>query len=691
MGSHPTSTTRTFICKYLSVTLTALSIAAICLWLLPCRANASDEWWTPFVSWVPVTDADWNPDLSWLKTRPDAVMIFEKVFDDERNLYYQEMGKQIYTRTRIYTERGKRNAFVTFVYSPKVDKITDIRARTVFPDGRTYSLTKNEILGSALRTGGKDGADSVYFTFPGVDTNCIVEYFISIYQVKIGNRIFTYRDVQVQKEVPLLSGEYIWFPAWPEGPDESYAKLGDAFWCWAGAPKEVVSSTMAERVGGRIRVFAQHVPAWTREPFTLPDTSTLAEIWRYYSRKDYPTDARDEIAVEYAKGGEFQLMEKEQLKLHAFADRFRSLPSQAEKIKAVYTWLQDSIINVNYYGTPPHDFLYASGNGTITFADYKWVTDALDYRYGTWRTIDALFCDILKDLGIAAYPMLMSGRHERVFVPQAGFFQYTKFIVAVKDSTGGYQFYTPGEWGCPEGMMHWAYEAADGIICSDPPVIARTTASPPNRNASVRNWSLRVRSEYPVDGTLSEYDTNHKGRLYKVALVRGTPDRAKQDFTDSLAHLLPGAKITLESVKADSAVGTPVISQATITYPGAVTAEAGVISLRPFEYTGDYGNPFVAQERTAEIVFTYAWNQIDTVRLNCGLAKSSAEIPADSTVVTLAGRCSVKYIADSGGVTAIREFTVNKPRFAVEEYPEVRNLFRARAKLSSQAIQVSVK
>ncbi|MFZ1685022.1 MAG: hypothetical protein WAU88_12965, partial [Candidatus Zixiibacteriota bacterium] len=534
------------------------------------------------------------------------------------------------------------------------------------------------------------GTDSIYFTFPEVDTNCIVEYYLSMYQVKLENVVWTYRDIQVQKEVPLLTGEYIWFPAGPVGPDESYTNLGNHFWCWAGASKEVVNSSMTEQVGGMIRVFAKHVPAWTREPYTLPDTSTLAEFWRYYSRNDYPTDARDEIAVDYAKGGEFQLMEREQQTLHTFADRFRSLPSQAEKVNAVYTWLQDSIINTDYYDRPPYQFFSTVGNGVSKFADYKRVTEPLNLRYGSWRSIDALFCDILNDLGIEAYPMLMSGRNERTFQSQAGFFQYTRFIIAVKDSAGSYQFYTPGEWGLPAGMMHWALEAADGIICSDPPVIRRTTASAPARNESFRTWSLKVSNDHPVEGKLVEYDLNHKGRLYKVDLVHSAPDIGKQRFSDSLSRLVPGATVTLDYIRADSALGTPVISQATISFPGAVSAEAGTISIKPLTYAGDYENPFSSPARVNEIVFTYAWNQVDTVRIFCDEAKALAEIPADSSVVTQAGRCSVKYMADSSGVTAIREFTVNKPRFAVEEYPEVRNLFKARASLSSQFVRFKI-
>lgn len=175
--------------------------------------------------WEPVTENDWNPDLDWCDDCKDAVMLFEKVIDDEKSLYFQVMNQRVYTRTRILSEKGLKESDVEFTYNPNWDRIIELQARTVLPDGSVFELSKEQILANETDIDDEGDGKKVSFSFPGADTNCIIEYCIGISQ-KIENKVYTYRDRPVQKDMPLLYGEYKWFFANERGPAENYVDFG---------------------------------------------------------------------------------------------------------------------------------------------------------------------------------------------------------------------------------------------------------------------------------------------------------------------------------------------------------------------------------------------------------------------------------------------------------------------------------
>lgn len=646
------------------------------------RQNGAD------FAWDAVTDSDWNVDLGWMDERPGAVMIFERFHDDERGLYDQIIIQQSYTRTRILSEKGKAASMIEFQYAPSVDKIIDIRARTVLPNGRVFELTKDSILSKGEKIPKSGGSRRVSIPYPGMDTNCIVELFSLVKQVKIGSRPYTYRDRAVQKKVPLVSGDYVWYPATYSGPDASYTTLGYAKWCWSGATEDIKKSPGETRDDGSVRVRVTHVQGWYEEPMSLPDTATQAAIWRYYSEDLGSEGAWRRIAAEELASDLFRVSGEDKAVIHKYAERFRSHVGQIDIARAVYTWLQDSIINSSYYATPPAAFFKSLGMNVTKFKDSRRVVDGLTRRYASWMVLNALYYHLLKDLGVDVSPVYLPTRDARVLVPEAGFWQFSTFVMAVRDTAGGYIFCKPGDFGLPFGKLHWASEATDGLICSQRPIVARTSSSPPDMNAVVRTWRLSMRSDSLTDGVLSELHFGHKGRLFKVNLLLGLEDKAYAAVTDSVRQLLPGVQCRLIEAVADSANLSPVSFSYALTYRNDTHDSGGVRTVCPLSFAADTLNWFTAQKRRGEIVFQYAFHAVDTVSLELREPDVTMTVPRDSIVTTDAGWCSVAFRADSGRVTAVRDFVLSRPRYAAAEYLEVKRLFEARAALSRLAVSI---
>lgn len=631
--------------------------------------------------WEPVSESDWSVNGGWCDRPCDAVMIFEKVLDDDRVMYHQWQAARVYTRTRILSERGRDNAVIEFAYVPRTESILDVRARTILRDGRIIELSMKDIMNSERKDPQDEQAMIVSLPYPSADADCIIEYFMCT-KTKLPNTPPQFVQRAVQKDIPLELGEYTWYHADPEGPEDNYTDLGLAHYAWSGASAEILNTVTENRIPGSIALIVRNVPAWLDEPKSLPESATRARIRRYYSPHQEPANAFRMIAEEFRNSRRFELSDKDRKKIHEAADRFRRTGDPDETARTVYAWLQDSIINTSYYSEPPAAFFAAIAKRVSKFKDNKKAVDALNKRYGNWDDIEVLFIHLLNDLGIEAWPVLVVQRDENIFVPDAGFWQFSRYISAVRNPAGGFVFCTPGDWGLPYGHVHWSMQTTAGLLCSPQPEIIRTNSSAPETNQVVRTFALAMHDDTSVAGKLFERHHGHKARLCDVWMVGGTPEKVPQALSDSLEHLLPSVSYTLDDFRVDSSTATPLEATYSLAYDLHPNLHSDTLSIAPLLYAPDSGNWFTQANRHGEVMFRYACHVTDTVFLALDSNYRPLDEGFDTVFVNEAGSCTVSFVANNSGLTATRQFIVNKPRFSVSEYPAVRELFAWRATLS---------
>ena len=645
------------------------------------RAQADSGAAFPEFQWEPIGKADWNPDLSWVDGPPDAVMLFEKAIDDDRLLYWRTLQKREYGRTRILSNEGRRQAAIEFKYFPDFDNLIELKTRTTLRDGRVFERERDDILrtsSEAINEGDNVGS-LIRLTFPHADSNCIVEYCLGISQ-KFGNRVPTYIDRPVQKDIPLLLGEYTWYQADSKGPEDNYVDLGAAYNLWSGANKEVIASAYAVPIERGMEDVVSKVPAWRSEPMSLPEDATRLQIWRYYS-KETPRSVIRRIAESYREPepDRYKFGKKDRKEIAAAADRFRPLGVGVEAVRAVYEWLQDSIANTNYLTSPPDWLTDSKGRKTKKFEDNGHLRDALKHRSGSWQDIDCLFYRILQELGAKALPVLVAGRDERLFNERAGFFQFTRFIAGVRYADGTTGFYAPGEYLLPFGELHWSVEDTDALMADGNPVHVWYT--PPEGNVVARTLALDMTRQVPA-GTLVERHGGHKGRMCYVLAARGGFDHLNEYLLDSLSLILPGVVGTVDTVVMDQPRSATTVTRFSLEFPSARSGLTDEFAIAPLLFAPDTGNVFTSPARQGEVAFRYAFRAVDTVQVSLARDKRVVTLPADTSVSTEAGQLNLSFAVTDGGLQVVREFVVNRPRIAVEEYDAVRTLFTARRELA---------
>ena len=139
--------------------------------LVPCAfaraAQTGSEGWPPL-----------NPAELALKDNPSspgsaAMILYRDVHTDDVARQESE-----YCRIKILTEEGKKYADVEIPWFPKTD-ITDIRARTVSPNGTTVEFN-GEVFEKTVVKAKKFKVQVKAFTLPGVQTGSVIEYSYTI-------------------------------------------------------------------------------------------------------------------------------------------------------------------------------------------------------------------------------------------------------------------------------------------------------------------------------------------------------------------------------------------------------------------------------------------------------------------------------------------------------------------------------
>lgn len=649
--------------------------------------RASDETLAAPILWETVTDQDWQIDSTWLEEPAAAVMLFERVTDDDRLLYDEWKVMHEYTRTRILSPAGLAKCTKSFDYTPRLDLILNIGTRTIMPDGRIFEQTKQKILASAKPIPGASQSRTIDVTFPHADSNCIVEYCVVV-KIRVADIGFTYADRTIQKDIPLLTGEYTWYPANPVQSNAPYNALGKAHFAWCGA-SESFRKTAVEQVSREaVKVTVHNVPAWAKEPLALPDSTSRTQLWRYYSNNESNQDAWRAISDDYLSSPRLAASDKDLARIDKEAERFRSITGRDETIKAVYTWLQDSLLNTSYYPKPPANFLKAIGRSFSSFQAQRDLSSVLKNHYGNWQQIEAIFYHLLRALDIDAYPVLVTGRQERVFVTEAGIWQFNRSIIAIKEGQGQIRYFAPGEVAMPCGKLHWSLEQVPGLLCERMPSIVTIPFSSPDENKVVRVFNLNVLSDLTVSGEMVEQHNGHKGRLCKTTSIIDGATQVTKLLTDSLKQLIPGVKGYLLRATYDSSSTTPVIARYKVRYDSISSTSSGDLILAPFLYAPDSDTLFRSTHRAGDLSFAYAYSTIDSVKLDLARDLNGLALPLSTLFENGAGRCEVNYAIQGNQLVATRIFILNKPLFPVEEYASVRELFAVRATTARQLIQL---
>jgi hypothetical protein len=209
--------------------------------------------------WKPISPAHLALKAPMVEKDADAEAIFWEVWvEDEVDTGTVRTVLRHYLRIKVFTERGRElQSSIDLKYRGN-NKIDDIAARTIKPDGSIVELKKDAIFERTVVKSDDLKIKAKSFALPGVEPGCIIEYR---WKEVRRDQLAQYARLHFQRDIPVQLVTYFVKPLSLPGFD--YKMHYKSFYS--------ASTPFAPEKDGYFSTKMTNVPAFREEPDMPPE------------------------------------------------------------------------------------------------------------------------------------------------------------------------------------------------------------------------------------------------------------------------------------------------------------------------------------------------------------------------------------------------------------------------------------
>ncbi|MFZ1947690.1 MAG: transglutaminase domain-containing protein [bacterium] len=648
-------------------------IAMMCIWVLPTAPRAGSDF-----SWLPVTEADWAVSADLEHGIKDAVVVFEKIVDDEEDMVQGKCYRTVYRRIRVLSSEGRSCGDVLTEPLSRGTQAEEIRGRTCLRDGRVFELDKKQVLEKDVWVSEGAKFRQKSFTLPQVAADCIVEYFIKYRSDTPFYRWF------MQSDLHLLAGECRWVFCRGKGlAGQEYRSFGDSvaqdYFVVGADVKLDVRREPTEKAPTALVFTVSGVPAFESEPHCPSARALKRQLVHYYEKPE----SLATFWIQQTREMDDRIKAFMYYDFDVRAALARDLPfvSQSEQgARTICAWINKHIQNVDLDDLDPKE----KPNGCVSHV----------VKNGRGRPLEiaATFCQMLQKIGVEAKMAFGLNSDMGVFLPEARFWQFDQVLVAVPLSRGGYTFYQPGYDYLVPGQVGQNYEGTQALVVGDSTgQFFDVPRSDAGVNRAARAVAIRFDQDLQVSGTVTEtckgrWAARHRASLHKAEA--GDRDRYLKEHMSEAFPLFSVDSLSITGLDDPwslVAIGCRVEAD----LAGRRTGDRLVLSL--FDFIDREDNPFIASERRFDIAFPFASEVSETLKVELPHGWTVGALPGDTTFTNQVGECRVFFRASGDLLTIGRVFSITKAVWPVSAYADVRSLFQTRQTSGDAAVVVQIK
>ena len=616
----------------------------------------------------------------------DAVYLnIEEIANDP--IHYQSY----YARIKVLTEKGKELATVEVPYLRGNFKITDIKARTIHPDGTVVPLQgKPEDLLVSKNKGVEIGRK--VFTLPSVEVGSILEYK---YELHYDDNHFSSPFWEIQRRYFVHKAHYAFTPFkafMPTGTpntstsmyltDERGRTVNSMIW-WTHLPPGVKVQTS---LNGSYSVDVEDVPPIPDEEWMPPIDSLLYKVFFYYKYSSTAQEFWADEAKEWSKNVDKFAGQSAGIR-EAVAGIVAPTDTQEIKAKKLYIAVQ-ALDNTDYSRKKGESELKQ-----LKLKEAKNAEDTWKQKTGDSEDIAMLYLAMARAAGLQAYALKIVPRNKGVFELSLMDRSQLDDTLVVVGLDGKGVLVDPGEKMCPFGTLNWRHSNASGLRQSAAgPGYVTTPIQPYNANTITRIADIAVDPDGKITGDLRIVMAGQEALLWRQAALENDDSELKKEFDRMLERTMPdGVEGHIDHFLALNDPDSNLM--AVVNVKGTLgTATAKRLLLPGFFFESRGRAPFVSEEKRQEAVdMHYGDREAEqiTYHLPAGMAVEGA--PADANIPWAAHAAYVtKTVSKPGVVTVARTFARAFTEAKADEYQDLRSYYQKVAAADQQELVLTM-
>lgn len=642
--------------------------------LVPCLLFGSSQ------DWLPVTQQDLQ--LKEVPGNPGAPAI---------RLYYaheiddNSFSAFVYQRIKILNDKGRKYADVEIpIFTDAAiglfSRITDLKARTIRPDGSIVEFTGKTYEKTVVKGRGNKIAVEA-FTMPEAGAGSIIEYkFRRVYQTfsvsfqggfEFRFLIFTNEDWELQDELYTLK-EHLHFRPYENGEFQS---MSQATHYWDGAEVSHVSFNLKEKPkekGNELELDVHDVPAFEPEAYMPPEDNFKPAVVFFYNRRGSGSTDKEwqELGKSRYDTVERYLGKDRGVKEAALAAIGQETDAVA-KLRKLYARAQE-VRNLSYERQRSEE---ERKKENLRFNEGP--ADVLARAYGTDQDITLFFIALARAAGFNASAVQVSDRKNRFFAKDYTSPSQINHMIAAVTVNGSEMYFEPGTRFCPFGLLRWNHTATDALKLNSKGGVFVKTPEPDFQKAAIgRSARVTVAEDGSAKGQAAVSFQGLDALEHRIDGIDEDDEGRKKDLEDEVKQWLPaGSVVKLVEARGWETSDGALSALFNVEIP-AYASIAGKRLLVPASlFQPRQASAFTHAERVYPLYFSYPFTEVDHVELTIPEGFTVESMPQHQDVkLSYARYQSASQMSGTRLVTQ-RSLAFNGIFIPKEKYSEIKGFF----------------
>jgi len=637
--------------RFLMLVLVTIALGAVVLRL--SRPASADEW-------LPISPEELKMTSEPKAPGAPAIILYRQVDRDDSNTH--RPTEYNYVRTKIFTEEGRKYADVEIPFFKDNENITDVRARTVRPDGSSVNFDGKIYEKEIVKARGFKYLAKT-FTLSDVQPGSIIEYH---YTIDFRENYVFNSHWTLSEELFTKQGKYTLKP---------YGQFA-LQWSWPnGLPEGTTPPTRQRDARSEfIHMEAKDIPAFQVEDDMPPENAMKFMVDFIYSEGDYEKDP-DKF---WKKRGKklYDEMEGFVSKRKAMEEAVAQIVSPSDppqvKLQKIYAKTQ-SLRNTSFEVEKTEQEQKRAKEKEINNVEDVWKRG-----YGSGDQITWLFLGLARAAGFDASGVEIATRDDHFFKKNLmnGRDLHTNVVLVKLD--GKEMYFDPGSAFTPFGMLPWAETATAGLkLDKDGGAWVETLSPECSASQIIRKADLKLSDEGTLEGKLTVTFTGLEAAWRRVEEHNQDEAHRKKFLEDYVKEIVPvGIEVELTG-KPDWTSSSPsFVAEYSLKVPGWGSG-AGKRALFP---TGLFSAPekhmYEHSTRVHPLYFHYAYEKRDDVQVDLPLGWQVGSLPQPVVQDAKAVVYTSKVENSKGTLHLERRLKMDMISLEQKYYPTLRSFYQ---------------
>lgn len=636
---------------------------------LSCFAQKED--------WLPVTPQDLQyKEVPGNKGASAVRLYYAQYINDNTSSDF------VYERIKILNEkalnpdsRGKTYADVEIplsVVEDIVQTITDLKARTIKPDGSIVEFNGKPFEKTVFKTRGVKFAVKT-FSMPDVSVGSIVEYkYRRLHTIPGYSMVRLFGGAwDIQSELFTVK-ESLHFRPFDVNAFQSSTKV--QFEMEENRISNVALN-LKERprdVGGDSVLELTDVPAFEPEPFMPPEDNFKPSVIFFYGR-------RGNASVDK----EWQELGKDRYEqLETFLAGIKGVKEAAlqaiggetdptVKLRKIYERVQQ-LRNLTFERDRTKEERKAENIQKNLNAG-----DVLAHGYGTNQDITMLFVAMARAAGFDASVVQVGDRKSRFFVKDWTSPRQLNSVIAAVNLNGKDMYLEPGTRFCPFGFVRWNHTEIDALkLDRKGGTFVKAPSISYDKSVTRRNATMTLSEDGTLKGNVVLEFKGAEALEHRLDGIDRDEAGRKKDLEDELKQWLPaGSLVKMTAAQGWENSDTSLAARFDVEVPNYATLAGKRFLIPAFLFQSKENQAFAHGQRKYPVYFPYPFTDNDAFIVQVPVGFTLESIPQKEDAQLPFARYQNVSNFDGSKFVSQRQLAFNGIFFPVEKYSELKTFF----------------